>query len=368
MIKEHPDLYEIGDQAGLSGLQARYDEQLRGTPGVRGPGGRGRTGPRRELFRSDAAPGKSLALTMDVRLQSEAERLLAGVGAGQRDRGDPAERRRDPGRRQRARQRRAEPRDVRAVRARARRSSRSAAWPCCAPGSPRTRPSRARRPPSSTASSSRTTPTTRRRGLGQIPFRAALANSCNTAFIAERDRLKGPRPLRRGRFARHGRRPRPRLPGVLRQRRARRDARPSGPPNMIGQGRILASPMTMAAVIASVQQGEVVVPRLLESVKVKAPDHEPMTRGEAGRPARDAARGGHLRQRHRAGRRTRSRGDRQDRHRGVPGRQGHRDPRLDDRGPGRPRGRGLRRGGPVRVAAPPARSWRRSSALRAEEH
>ena len=33
---------------------------------------------------------------------------------------------------------------------------------------------------------------------------------------------------------------------------------------MIGQGRILASPMTMAAVIASVQQGEVVVPRLLE--------------------------------------------------------------------------------------------------------
>ncbi len=35
--------------------------------------------------------------------------------------------------------------------------------------------------------------------------------------------------------------------------------------NMIGQGRILASPMTMAAVIASAQQGEVVVPRLLES-------------------------------------------------------------------------------------------------------
>ncbi len=34
MIKEHPDLYEVGDQAGLSGLQARYDEQLRGTPGL----------------------------------------------------------------------------------------------------------------------------------------------------------------------------------------------------------------------------------------------------------------------------------------------------------------------------------------------
>ena len=30
MIKEHPDLYHVGDIAGLSGLQARYDEQLRG--------------------------------------------------------------------------------------------------------------------------------------------------------------------------------------------------------------------------------------------------------------------------------------------------------------------------------------------------
>ncbi len=34
MIEEDPDRYAVGDQAGLSGLQARYDEQLGGTPGV----------------------------------------------------------------------------------------------------------------------------------------------------------------------------------------------------------------------------------------------------------------------------------------------------------------------------------------------
>ena len=34
MIEEQPDAYEPGDQAGLSGLQQRYDEQLRGSPGV----------------------------------------------------------------------------------------------------------------------------------------------------------------------------------------------------------------------------------------------------------------------------------------------------------------------------------------------
>ncbi len=34
MVKDHPGVYRAGDVAGLSGLQARYDEQLRGTPGV----------------------------------------------------------------------------------------------------------------------------------------------------------------------------------------------------------------------------------------------------------------------------------------------------------------------------------------------
>ena len=34
IIKDNPGVYAVGDEAGLSGLEARYDEQLRGTPGV----------------------------------------------------------------------------------------------------------------------------------------------------------------------------------------------------------------------------------------------------------------------------------------------------------------------------------------------
>ena len=67
-------------------------------------------------------------------------------------------------------------------------------------------------------------------GIGDIPFRTAVANSCNTAFISQRDRL-GDRDLADAAAALGmGDRPRPRLPGVLRQRRAARAARRRRPP------------------------------------------------------------------------------------------------------------------------------------------
>ena len=79
MIEENPDVYELGDVAGLSGLQARYDEQLRGTPGqaVNAVGCDGKT---RELFSYDAVDGQPLKLTLDERMQVAAEQALAGVG------------------------------------------------------------------------------------------------------------------------------------------------------------------------------------------------------------------------------------------------------------------------------------------------
>ena len=42
--------------------------------------------------------------------------------------------------------------------------------------------------------------------------------------------------------------------------------------DMIGQGTVLASPMAMATVIASIQQGDLVVPRLVEQIDVSPPD------------------------------------------------------------------------------------------------
>ena len=187
-------------------------------------------------------------------------------------------------------------------------------------------------------------------GIGQIPFRTALANSCNTAFISERDRI-GDRDLADAAAALGM--------GIDHDLGFPAYFGSVEPPegetekaaDLIGQGKMLASPMVMATVIASVQQGELVVPRLLKEVEVDAPDHAQAADRRRGEHAPgDAAGRGHRRQRLRAGRRAGSAGDREDRHGGVRARRCDPHPRLDDRGPGRPGGRGVRGGGSVRLA------------------
>ena len=121
-------------------------------------------------------------------------------------------------------------------------------------------------------------------GLGNIPLRTALANSCNTAFISQRGKLGQQSTGRRRRVARHGRRPRPRLPGVLRQRRAARRVETEKAADLIGQGKILASPMVMATVIASIQAGRLVVPS--SSTSVTSPPPEGVTGPVPPRPRR----------------------------------------------------------------------------------
>ena len=52
--------------------------------------------------------------------------------------------------------------------------------------------------------------------------------------------------------------------------------------SLIGQGRVLASPMAMAAVVASVQEGATVVPTLVEGYTDDPPEGAaPLTKGEA---------------------------------------------------------------------------------------
>ena len=72
MIEEDPDRYQVGDIAGLRGLQARYDEQL---GGIAGPGRRGGL---RDRGHARARPvpgrpvdGEPLELTLDPALQDE---------------------------------------------------------------------------------------------------------------------------------------------------------------------------------------------------------------------------------------------------------------------------------------------------------
>ncbi len=141
-------------------------------------------------------------------------------------------------------------------------------------------------------------------------------------------------------------RPRPRLPGVLRPGAAARRARPRQAADLIGQGKVLASPMAMAAVAASVRAGR---------------DRHP---APAARPTRSrpppTGRRSHRGRGRAAARADAGRGDRGRRARSSPtcpaevgaktgtaeygtGRVAAADAHLDDRDPGRPRRRGLRR-------------------------
>lgn len=79
-----------GDVTGVGGLQQQYDEQLRGTDAVVVRAQRAdltreqiqsaATDPRRVLFEVEPTPGTPLKTTLDPRLQSLAESTLEGVG------------------------------------------------------------------------------------------------------------------------------------------------------------------------------------------------------------------------------------------------------------------------------------------------
>jgi cell division protein FtsI/penicillin-binding protein 2 len=70
-----------GDEVGLSGLQERYDEQLRGVPGT-SVVARDAAGELRTLTEVPATDGADLATTLDPALQQKAEDVLAGLGDG----------------------------------------------------------------------------------------------------------------------------------------------------------------------------------------------------------------------------------------------------------------------------------------------
>jgi cell division protein FtsI/penicillin-binding protein 2 len=70
-----------GDTTGLSGLQRQYDVQLAGSPGIAVTAAvPDADGDPRVLFSQDAVDGTPLATTFDVGLQTRAEEVLANVG------------------------------------------------------------------------------------------------------------------------------------------------------------------------------------------------------------------------------------------------------------------------------------------------
>lgn len=79
-LERHPELYAVGDQVGHGGLSERYDERLRGTAGRRvvisrpAPDGEATEV---ELWHEEPVPGANLTITVDPRAQEAAEAALA---------------------------------------------------------------------------------------------------------------------------------------------------------------------------------------------------------------------------------------------------------------------------------------------------
>jgi cell division protein FtsI/penicillin-binding protein 2 len=274
MVADHPEKYRGGDIAGVSGLQARYDDQLRGRPGYRVIAF-DRGGDERELFHLEAVEPTDLALTLDPALQSAAEELLGPVQEGS---ALVAIRPSDG-----------------AVLAVANGGGNSglnhATVGRFAPGSTFKIVSSLALLRSGLGADSRVACTDtvtvdgRRFGnysdyprdvVGRISLGTALAHSCNTAFISAGQELEDGAladaaaslglgvDLDLGYPAHLGQVPDP----------ASQTEKAAA---LIGQGRVLASPLAMATVIAAVRSGERVVPQLVEGIEMDVPDAEPLT-------------------------------------------------------------------------------------------
>ena len=265
MIEKHPDKYRIGDRAGLSGLQARYDDQLRGTPGAVVEA-IASDGDERELFRVDPLPGRPLELTLDERMQNAAEAALAGVG--------PAS--------ALVALRPSDGAILAAANGAGNNNYNIATYGQAAPGSTfKTVSSLALLRAGLTADTLVPCPSRvvvdgkpfenyddyPAGALGDIALRVAVANSCNTAFISQVGKLSAGDLAAAaaslglgidhdlGFPAYFGEVPPP-------------ESETEAAADLIGQGGILASPMAMATVMASIQAGKTVVPRLVTSVEV----------------------------------------------------------------------------------------------------
>jgi len=265
IIEKSGGAIQAGDLTGLSGLQRQYEERLRGTPGLRiearGVEGGAHEGEARPLFSAPPVPGEPLRTTLDVRVQQSAENILAGVG--------PAS-------------------AIVAIRPSTGEVLAAASGPGgdgmstatlgqYAPGSTFKVVSalallRSGLDPDSVVSCPDGVTVDGRRfdnfpdypvdALGEVPLRTAFAHSCNTAFIGQRD--AAPQEAVVDAAGSLGLLPDGPLgfPSFLGAVPSESDGTDHAA-TMIGQGRVLASPLGMATVAASVAAGRTVTPVLV---------------------------------------------------------------------------------------------------------
>ncbi|MGH3333460.1 MAG: penicillin-binding transpeptidase domain-containing protein [Nocardioidaceae bacterium] len=262
IIEDSGGKYEVGDEVGLSGLQQRYEDILAGQAGAlvqaeeTKPGGSSR-----DLFRVEPERGRPLRTSLDLDLQERAEKILADVG--------PA-----------SALVAIRPSDGHVLAAASGPGSdgySNATIGRYAPGSTFKVVSslallRSGLTPETVVPCPRTLTVNGKSfknyddypsgELGDIPLRTALAQSCNTAFIHERGQAEqsalADAAAALGLGVDHDLGFPVFLGEVPDQAQETEHAA-----SMIGQGKVLASPMAMAAVVASVAEGETVTPVLL---------------------------------------------------------------------------------------------------------
>ncbi|WP_246169072.1 penicillin-binding transpeptidase domain-containing protein [Actinotalea subterranea] len=270
IVEEAGGAVVAGDTVGLSGLQRQYDEQLRGLPGFTVLATAADTGQVRELYRVDPVAGEPLVTTLVAAYQDAAETVLEDV---------------------------APPSAIVVIRPSTGAVLAAASGPggegystatlgTYAPGSVFKVVSslaalRAGLTPASTVDCPASTVVDGRtfenfpgypaQALGSIPLRTAVAHSCNTAFIGLREQVPATAltdaaaSLGLGVEADLGY---PTFLGAVPSDATGTDHAAS----MIGQGRIQASPLVMAAVAASVASGHRVTPWLVGPQAPQAPE------------------------------------------------------------------------------------------------
>ena len=259
-LEKRPDL-RPGDAIGQYGLQAAFERRLAGRAGGRIVIRRSESGTeRRTLLERRARDGRSLRTTLDQDVQAAAEVALgdternAALVAVQPSTGD-----------------------VLAVANRPAGSSLNRAFTgLYPPGSTfkvvtTAALLRAGLDPGETVACPRTTVVDGRSfrnfeggAAGDVPFRTDFAESCNTAFVSLADRLRPDALTRTGREFGLGERLALGLPAAEARVPAAEGATGRAA-MMIGQDRIVASPLAMAGVAATVADGRWRAPRLVRS-------------------------------------------------------------------------------------------------------
>lgn len=279
MIEADPDVFAAGDSAGLTGLQAAFDAELRGEPGLRVSAVRQDTGASTTLVERESVTPEPLRLTLDTTLQRTAESALAEVEpasalvAIDHTNGDLLAVANGPG-------------------SDGASTALSAQHP---PGSTFKLASALvlLRHGQSPVSTVRCEPTLIVDGyrfknvtgypeseLGDIPLRTAMAHSCNTALIGEREQIPMAELAQAGTDLGLGAvwdMPVTAFSGSVPTEASSETEHAA---SLIGQGQVLASPAAMAVVAAGIANGAPVVPRVIADQEVPAPQGS-LTEAEA---------------------------------------------------------------------------------------